>query len=825
VVITDLYPQFPYSRVYNQPSFAFSADSKNIFIGYGGKLHRIDVATGADHIIPFMADIKVDAGPFNYNTYRFGGDSLKLNYTRSANLSPDGKHLVFSALSRLYVMDMPYGRPHPLVDQPFGQFQPVYSPDGKWIAYVSWCDTVGGELWRVPSTGGRPQQLTHSAGQYQRPAWSPDGMSIAIVHSIAVLQEETYSGKGSLDVISVTGGPDTHIGDGVPMWNQLSFSGDGKRIYYEPEEVWKGSNLASKKDTITAQLVSRDVAGKNLETIAIGRTKYLGGYLQQVSFSPDKRYMVYTMNEDLYLVPVSSRVDSIVIYDPVKKIPLIRFASGVDPYWEKTGNMLCWSYGNHFYRINPDKIIAAAQKKKASGTAESDLTTVNVKPDQIIDINLTVPRSYAHGTIALKNARILTMEGNKVIEHGTVLIKDGRFSAVGKNTDVHIPKGTKLMDMSGTTIMPGLIDMHLHMHAPGNIYPQEYWEFLSNFAFGVTTARNPYTEPDHYGYSEELAAGRMIGPRYFVSGQGVSDVSFFPHSRLRNPEDARFIVQKRAELGGSFVKQYMLSTRMEREWLLIASRNVGLNLTNEGEREFMPRIAEIKDGSTGIEHNSEGSDVYNDLTTFIARSGAYLTPTLQARYGSDLTMALADSLYWHLATPKMERFIDSSVLQRILHPGPVVIDFKHNGYIGPAIMDAIILKAGGRVLLGSHGNREAVGVHNELWALQMGGLTNMQVLRAATIMGAEGLGMQQDLGSIKVGKIADLIILNKNPLDDIHNSKEIRYVMKDGILYDGDTLDELWPVYKKGPEWKNKHVSNKTSDLLKIQSIDKNEEN
>src|SRR5262249_4052396 len=111
-----------------------------------------------------------------------------------------------------------------------------------------------------------------------------------------------------------------------------------------------------------------------------------------------------------------------------------------------------------------------------------------------------------------------------------------------------------------------------------------------------------------------------------------------------------------------------------------------------------------------------------------------------------------------------------------------------------------LLHAGCKVCLGGHGELAGLGPHWELWALQSGGMTPLEVLRCATINGAEALGLDRDLGSLEVGKLADLVIYDKNPLDNIHNSTSVRYVMKNGELYDANTMDTLWPVHKKLPK-------------------------
>jgi imidazolonepropionase-like amidohydrolase len=127
--------------------------------------------------------------------------------------------------------------------------------------------------------------------------------------------------------------------------------------------------------------------------------------------------------------------------------------------------------------------------------------------------------------------------------------------------------------------------------------------------------------------------------------------------------------------------------------------------------------------------------------------------------------------------------------------------FRKDEYAHPAIAAeaAEIIRAGGHVGVGSHGQLQGLGYHWEMWALASGGMTPMEVLRCATAYGAEIIGFADDLGSLEPGKLADLVVLDKNPLDDIRNTNTVKYVMKNGELYEGDTLDQVWPREKKLP--------------------------
>jgi len=797
--------------------YCFSPDSRTLFIGFRGKIHRIDVQSGHDQIVPFTARVRSDLGPRRYHTYRVNDDAVNVKYVRSVSARPDGKQIVFSALNKIYLMDLPCGKPHRVATQPFNQFQPAYSPDGKWVAYVSWCDTTGGQLWRVPVSGGKPEQLTHDPAQYRYPAWLPDGSRIAVLKGPAGLmpRDDISSRIARLEIISVHG-VEKIIDDSVSMACGLQISPEGNRIVFTP---------ALRHTVPISELVSRNMDGGDRQVEAVGSE--LTFFAPKI-ISPDGRYLVYSAAEDLFLVPlVYPRGKPIPILDSFHELSVIRFAAGIDPHWEEGGKLLAWSYAGRFYRVDPGKIINTAVKKAGYDRYNvpheypgNYFFTAWVKPDVVVKISLRFPVYSGKGLIALKNARIITMQGNRVIKRGVIFIRNGRILSVGPSAAVSIPAGTETIDLAGKTIIPGLIDLHLHFRFPPTILPQQYWVSLISLAYGVTTARDPASNFESYGYSEMIQTGTMLGPRLFTVGRPLRVADGI--IRVDSLADLRAAVGKRAEMGSIAIKDYDLAGRGRKEWALIASEEKKLNVTNEGPYDPVRQWGIIKDGNAGIEHNPMWGDAYKDVLSLYAKSGIWFTPTLQVTttgFHMPRGKEFFKYLYWRQPDQKLRHFYtskdpqikvglnDIESLETIMGGSPP--DTINPAFLVAARIDARIRHLGGNVTLGSHGENPGIGVHDELWALRMGGLTNMEALQAGTIMAAEGLGLQKDLGSIETGKIADLIVLNKDPLNDIHNSREIRYVMKDGILYDGDTLDELWPTYRKCPEWKLKATGKK----------------
>ncbi len=803
VLVQSLF-QVPLSYVpIRDQHFSFSPDSKFVYISYKGKIHRIEVENEKDEIIPFKANVKSDLGAYNYNQYKVESDSSTAKYIRYTSGRKDGKQLLFTALGQIYVMDLPGGKPRRLAPQPFGQFQPAYSPDGKWVAYVSWCDTSGGFLWKVPAEGGRPTQLTFTAGQYQDPVWMPDSKGLVVIKGENKLGSRDFAGTGSILMLSEDGKVLRDFHDTVPLTNRLAFSEDGTALFYQP--------IYKRVKSSIPLLNIRNLRDGMERTVIEGDAPV---WLQQRSISPDGRYLVYSQCEDLYLVPLVHRPVPTTIYGSGSP-SAIRFAAGIDVGWDKDGKELHWNYGGKFFRVRTEKIIENAEWHMggidSAQLARGGIIDIQVEPDTVIPVLVRYPVEHASGTMALTHAKIITMNDGKVIKDGTIVIKNGRISAVGAYGFIKVPPSAKSIDVQGAVIMPGLIDVHAHVHLPSDIFSQNPWMLLANLAYGVTTIRDPSSSFDSFGYFELVQSGAMLGPRMYSVGRPARIDDGMP--KCDNIDDCREMVRKRNMMGAICIKQYSLPDRLQREWALLAAKEEKLNLTNEGYTDPILQLAMIKDGCTGIEHNPVWGDVYDDVLELYAKSGVDLTPTLQVCYGAENGKEYFKYKYWHGKNEKLERFIynnpevspggnslESLELIENAHPKDTI----DPGYLMPAAVDGRMSGLGVKLVVGGHGNDEGVGTQNELWAFAKVGIDNMRVLQAATIEGARALGLQKDLGSIEVGKLADLLILKNDPLEDIHYSRDIRFVMKGGILYDGSTLDEVWPLAKKCPEWKLK---------------------
>lgn len=781
--------------LWRETHYSITKDSRYLFIGYGGKIHRIEVKTGRDQVIPFTVSANIELGPLNYNTFPVSLDSLNIKYIRSIQKSPDGKRLVFSALSKIYIMDLPGGQPKLLIDQPFNQFEPAWSPDGKWITYVTWDDKEGGQLWRIAVQDMVPEQLTSVAALYTHPSWSPDGNKIVVAKGRNRLGHRDHPGNGQMVVITIGNKEPQVIADTVPLWNNPVFSGDGKHILYTPKQA-KG------EEKIWPKLVSYDVEN-NKETDLVRARNLDEKYwpIQQVVLSPDGRYVVFSFNQDLYLSAMKDGgIDTPkVIFDYVDPFPVIRFARGAtDPVWDASGKTLSWVAVNHFCNIDADKIMNAAKALKPNAVLkelpDTKIIDVNLPADELITIDLKAQRDYGKGMIALKNARIISMQGNKVLENGTVLIKDGRIIGVGEAAKITIPADAQVFDLSGKTIIPGFIDTHNHMFeaVPPDVFMQQSWQRLLTLSYGVTTIRDPSGSFDTFGYGELVETGQMMGPRLFTVGHKA-----WRYCRITSLNEGEVVVKNRAAMGATVIKQYSNLTRLQRQLLLMACRQVGVNMTNEVEKDPLYCLGMIKDGSTGVEHNPIWGDVHDDIIKLVAKSGTFLTPTLQVCYGREEGKHYFRKLYGQDFLNRSSGFMSGGYKKELLND--MKATSPDSGFLYQSGIDARIKHAGGKIIMGSHGEDPGIGAHWEVWALQMGGLSNFEALQTATITPAEALGMQRDLGSIETGKIADLIILDKDPLADIHNTTAIKYVMKAGVLYESETLDEVWPVNKKRP--------------------------
>ena len=790
------------------PGYAFMPGAKEIVYNQNGKIRRLNLATGAEQVIPFTANVSMDLGPKLDFPQKEPSGPVKVRLIMDPTESPDGKTLAFSAMTHLYAFDLPNGKPQRLASGDSTEFQPAWSPDGKWIAYVSWSNE-GGQLWKISASGGQPQQLSKSLAVYSNPVWSPDGTRIVLLRGNAYDRENSGFDGGQTDNADL-------------VWIPAE-GGDANLIL--PARGAGGPHFTNEKDRIyvyTPQgLISLRYDGTDRRTHLIVKGQGLYFFEEPIPAndiqpSPDGQYALAHVMNQLYVMPLpaaAGEAPTVNVMSPA--VPVKRITDvGADYFgWADGGKTITWAVGASYFRQSLDSIKFEAPKEekkegektdddKKDGAAKDTDKKEEKKTEKFkelekdvseVKVNLEMPRKMPKGTLVLRGATVVTMKGDEVLKNADIVVENNRIQSVGARG--RVPAGAKVLDVSGKTITPGLVDTHAHwFEIRRGILDKQNFAFLANLAYGVTAGLDVQTGTnDMFAYQDLVDTGDIIGLRAYSTGPGV-----FSDNNFQSEQEVKGVLTKYRDYYGTHnIKSYMVGNRKQRQFMVEASKELGMMPTTEGALDLKLDLTHVIDGFHGNEHTLPITPLFNDVLEVFAKSGVSETPTLIVNYGGPF-----GENYWYEYSEvhdnaKLNRFTPHRILDGKTKRRPEW--FRRDEYAFPklAAQMAKLERAGGLVGVGSHGQLQGLGYHWEMWMLASGGMTPMEVLKCATVNGAHIVGRPAEIGSIEPGKLADLVIFDKSPLDDIHNTNTIHWVMKNGELFEGDTLDQVWPEEKK----------------------------
>jgi CubicO group peptidase (beta-lactamase class C family)/imidazolonepropionase-like amidohydrolase/Tol biopolymer transport system component len=696
------------------------------------------------------------------------------------------------------------GAPTPVVVEGTPAMKPLLSPDGATLVYGTVREgrtglkardlATGAERWLAYPVDRHQLEARASRDVLPNAGFSPDGRWLYAAFGGRLHRLGLHDGSDT--VIPFTADVSLAVTPTLRVPQQLdtgavrariiqhaTTAADGRVAFSALGRIWVAGTTGEKARRLTTTPRAREFTP---------------------AWSPDGRWIAYvTWNEEggaLWKAPVDGRAA------PVRLSTVPAFWHG--PRWSADGSRITATTAPLASALMapPGGLPADAQQVEIAsnggvprllGPATRPAAAAGTAPSPSMTASLAaaLPRATSTGSLVLRGGTAITMRGDDVIANADVHVTDGRLVHVGARDSRAIPSAARVFDVSGRYIVPGFIDLHAHWGSgQGTLtvadLPQpESTNGFANLAHGVTTIRDPQVSPDIFAVADMVEADGVPSPRVFSTGPGVFG-SIDPQSL---DDLRRTLARYRDVYRTPYLKAYQLGDRRQRQWLVQAAREMGLMPTTEGGADGKEDITHAIDGFSGLEHAVPEAPMHDDLVQLFARTGIVNTPTVVVSFGAALPIyrLLAEERPHEDA--RVERwFPDGQLYQRT---SSRLLWFPPEDYQDREVAAgaAAVLRAGGHIGLGGHGEVQGLSNHWEMQLLAGGGMRPHEVLRVATIEGAYALGLERELGSLEAGKVADLVVLDANPLLDIRHTQAIAYVMKGGTMYRAGTLDRVWP--------------------------------
>jgi imidazolonepropionase-like amidohydrolase len=759
------------------PGYGWAPAGDALLVSQGGRLRRVELDTGRVTTLPFEAEVRREISEMARGRVEVSGEPFAARFIRWPSLSPPRTQLAFEAVGRIWIRTALSGAIRRLTPGDFGdafELAPSWSPDGRWIAFVTSENRGGGHVWKVDTTGlARPVRLTASPGDYANPVWSADGRSVVVARGAGATARDRGmifnawfdlvrfpASGGNPTVLAATSGSDWDLWDVERRQLPRTSFDERGRMFFLDRVLEKQED---QQEVLISHLVSVAADGTDR------RVHLRFPDADEAAVSPDGRRVLYQEADNIYLtaLPGSSVEEPPLVDRRGSAWPseVLTTGGGLFPRWLDNETVEYGMGRQHFLR------------RLAGGQTEGQELTVEIRPP------------LPEGRVAIANARLITSGKQGVIEKGSLLVQGRRILCVG---ECGVQGADWVIDATGRTVIPGLIDAHVHnnwLHR--GVPPPVNMEAASYLALGVTTVMEPSAWSQNvFPVAELIEAGRMLGPRTFSTGDPLFRGDGGRHNRIESLADAEREIERLVSWGATALKQYKQPLREQRQWIAEIARERLLMLTGEGG-DLAFTLGLIMDGQTGWEHPLPYAPIYSDVAQFFGMAGATYSATLGVGGPGPW-----NEEYFLANWPPMNSFRLKRLVpwRQLAPPSRRVIDRPKSDYSFPLIAESIkdLLDAGGNSALGSHGQQHGMAPHWEIWMLAEA-LGPVRALEVATLGGARFLGLEEELGSLEEGKVADLVVLASNPLEDIEATATVDLVMKAGTVWHAEGLVEAWP--------------------------------